>query len=106
MKNQELIELAKLAASPCEMHVEDGCVEGNDCAKCGIALEAAERIYNAGYRKQTRAEWECESGHITCSACHSPAPVKSVRTGLGTSVLRAYRTNFCPTCGAAMVGGK
>jgi rubrerythrin len=54
--------------------------------------------------KQTpRAEWEFENGTFRCSACHQTAPVKKVCTGMGTSVLRAYRTDFCPHCGAKML---
>ena len=55
--------------------------------------------------KQTpRAEWEFENGSFRCSACHQTAPVKTVHTGLGSSVLRACKTNFCPHCGAKMQG--
>ena len=51
-----------------------------------------------------RAEWECEGGHIFCSACHSPAPTKIVRLVGGEKRLQACMPNVCPSCGAEMVG--
>lgn len=97
MKDQELKELAKLAASPCEMHTAyemcDGshCCLGNDCTKCDIALEAAEAIQAAGYskaRKAREARWKgAGMGDYYCSLCQYQM---------------SGRTKFCPECGAKM----
>jgi hypothetical protein len=66
-----------------------------------VALtEEVEALKNG---QRPRAEWECENGMITCSHCHHPAPIKSVSTGLGASVLRSVRTDYCPNCGAEMM---
>ena len=88
MKDQELKELAKLAASPCEMNWNGECVEGNDCTKCGIALKAAEEIQAAGYRKEREARWKgAGMGDYCCSLCQHTI---------------SGRTKFCPECGAKM----
>ena len=56
----------------------------------------AEKIYNAGWRKQSEAIWESDDAysrfrkHFHCSAC-------------GYYVERMQ--NFCPNCGAKMKGG-
>ena len=51
------------------------------------------------------AEWETEHGHTFCSLCHTPAPIKTVRTGFGTFCRRQYKPSHCPHCGATMLGG-
>ena len=94
MKDQELKELAKLAASPCDMYTGyemcDGshCCLGNDCTKCGTALGAAEAIQAAGYRKEREARWKgAGMGDYYCSLCQHTI---------------SGRTKFCPECGAKM----
>jgi membrane protease subunit (stomatin/prohibitin family) len=88
MKDQELKELAKLAASPCEMFDDGACLECNDCTVCGIALEAAEAIRAAGYRKEREARWKgAGMGDYYCSLCQHTI---------------SGRTKFCPECGAKM----
>ena len=90
-KEEQLNELARLAAYPCEMHTGSEfypCAEGNDCTKCGIATQAAEDIYSAGYRKQEEARWKgAGMGDYYCSLCQHQI---------------SERTKFCPNCGAKM----
>ena len=69
-----------------------------------VIVALAEEIEAFENEQRPRAEWECESGRVACSLCHSPAPVKSVCTGLDASVLRSVRTDYCPNCGAKMIG--
>ena len=49
-------------------------------------------------------EWRHEGEVYSCSICHGFAPTKTVRTGLGTTVFRTNRSNYCPHCGAKMKG--
>ena len=72
-------------------------------AHCPIAIRDAERLYNAGYRKQKEGEWRGElrkrcdwRGKMrqyfqpnSCSVCHEGV---------------VERTPFCPNCGAKMKG--
>lgn len=51
------------------------------------------------------AEWVTEYGFSQCSLCHSPAPNYYVKLGFGDTQLRSRRTDFCPHCGAKMIGG-
>ena len=61
----------------------------------------AEKLYNAGYRKQSEGEWlEIDDGvligdgkHLECSEC-------------GAWKKDKQRSNFCPNCGAKMKGGE
>lgn len=72
-----------------------------DCSKC-LAMNRrckdylyAERLYNAGYRKQKVGEWlpTCDNHPLVnkykCSCCGE----------------ENMRGNFCPNCGASMKGG-
>lgn len=69
-----------------------------------VIVALAEELEAIEKDQRTKAEWECESGRVICSLCHHPAPLKSVCTGQGTSVLRSVRTDYCPNCGAKMIG--
>ena len=43
----------------CEMGYLDEpgkCAEGNDCTKCGLALDAVEKFYNAGGRLLSKGD--------------------------------------------------
>ena len=87
-KEEQLNELARMAARPCEMNWNDECVEGGDCTKCGISTRVAADIYNAGYRKQEEARWKgAGMGDYYCSICQHQI---------------SGRTKFCPNCGAKM----
>ena len=96
-KEKHIEEMAKLACS-----VFDG-----DCHNCSFNFyppcppkASAERIYNAGYRKQSEGEWleqvrVSKEGkpllrHYKCNLC---------------GVYLATQANYCPHCGAKMKGG-
>lgn len=51
--------MARFIGKACEMHDgEDGCIERRDCAKCSVATEPAEELYDAGYRYEGDGENE------------------------------------------------
>ena len=52
-KQTEIDEMAKYICKACERGngFGGGCCEGNDYIKCGISIETAQDLYNAGYRK-------------------------------------------------------
>ena len=55
--------------------------------------ELAERLYNAGYRKQIEGEWIIKGNYfqrLVCTNC----------SGFGITMSR-----YCPNCGAKMKGG-
>ena len=94
-REKQIEEMAKLACT-----VFDG-----DCTNCSFRIYppcppkvSAERLYNAGYRKQSEGEW-LNAGMFDdmakCSVCglidHSLNEVYSRGT-----------YNFCPNCGAKM----
>jgi hypothetical protein len=56
------------------------------CDPC--ANTVAEKLYNAGYRKQSEGEW-LGLWDFECSVCHEYSE---------------YKTNCCPNCGAKMKG--
>ena len=90
-----------------------------ECEGCGVAVDHEYHKDDEGWHKgksgmdswneraneRTPAEWSFEGDNYYCSACRNPAPVKTVRTGFGTTAMRANRTPFCPHCGAQMMGG-
>ena len=71
-----------------------------------VSLEKlTDYLVSEGVEVRPRAEWETEYGFSQCSLCHSPAPNYYVKLGFGDTQLRSRRTDFCPHCGAKMVGG-
>lgn len=68
------------------------------CIECAISCG----LYNAGYRKQSEAEWEKVINHRECSKCGYNAPYKKIKAGYHLQDL----TNYCPNCGAKMKGVK
>ena len=71
-----------------------------------IAIEKlANYLISEGVELRPRAEWVTEYGFSQCSICHSPAPNYYVKLGIGDTQLRSRRTDFCPHCGAKMIGG-
>jgi hypothetical protein len=58
--NKQIEEMAKYICNACEMGngFGSGCCEGNDYIKCGISIETAQAIYNAGYRKASEVARE------------------------------------------------
>lgn len=70
-------------------------------AKVKLACErVAEKLYNAGYRKQIEGEWigSDQTDEFVCSLCGGIAPVDCEKEAF-------YKSNFCPNCGARMKGG-
>ena len=65
-------------------------ISGNEIQHCGHR-DIAERLYNAGYRKQKEGEWCFKGTAYGCSLC-------------GEGVIAPIH-NFCPNCGAKMKGG-
>ena len=57
-----------------------------------------------GTETHSKAKWVTEHGNTTCSLCHCPAPVFTSRLPFGSIVIRHKRTQFCPRCGAKMIG--
>lgn len=100
-KKKQIEEMAKISCYVCEFgHMFNGeCDLGHD-DPCSIALEAAEKLYEIGYRKLEEHEWEevaiVKSGEIVkrCYEC----PV--------CSALCDTNEPLCPACGAKMSGGK
>ena len=59
-----------------------------------------------GAEVRPRATWETEGGITTCSICHSPAPVFTTSIPFSNKNMHPRRTDFCPHCGAKMIGAK
>ena len=91
----EIIDLKKtLCGKPCD-------VCGRYGKKC-IPEYNAERLYNAGYRKQSVGEWVWDDdGYCRCSVCTQKAPV----TTQYQDEPMTTATKYCPNCGARMKGG-
>lgn len=51
-EEKQIEELAEFCCYPCEAYSSFGCADGLNPRKCGIAIETAKRLYEAGYRKQ------------------------------------------------------
>lgn len=101
-KEKQIEEMAKITCYVCEFgRMFNGeCDLGHD-DPCSIALEAAEKLYDSGYRKQVEGEWlerteyneleDCEDYFYQCSVCGLCTPCAP---------------NFCMDCGAKMIGGE
>lgn len=63
-----------------------------------------DHLISEGVEIRPRAVWETENGHTTCSVCHYPSPIYTVKVGFGTTQMRAGKPSFCPHCGAKMIG--
>lgn len=93
MKEQidEMVELI------CDNFVNGKCaMDGFVCNRDCEYKDRAEKLYNAGYRKQKEGEW------IPTEVLFVELPVCSV---CGYECEYEY-FNFCPNCGAHMRGGK
>ena len=88
-------QIEEMARKMCRNYKQDGNCASDD-EPCGLECiygYCAERIYCAGYRKQSEGEWislEPEIGLFACSLCDH-------------RILRA-ECNYCPNCGAKMKG--
>lgn len=95
-KEKQIEEMAEILAGDC-----------GDCSNCeydndvkGCCFKNAERIYNAGYRKERQGEWKpimqelncCDT--LECSICEF---VIDISQG---------DYNYCPNCGAKMKGAE
>lgn len=100
-KEKQIEESAKYFCLPCEKEYCGRCVEGFDPGRCTAALDAAEALYNAGYRKQIEGEWKktCVPDVFQCTNCKRPTKMDEL---CDSEVLR----EFCPNCGAKMKGGE
>lgn len=64
--------------------------------------DTARNLYNAGYRKQSKGEWEkFEGERFICSNCAKVFGLGSTATIY--DVKRVWK--YCPNCGAKMKGG-
>ena len=88
-------QIEEMARKTCRNYQQDGnCA--SDYEPCDLECVygyCAERIYCAGYRKQSEGEWKRHKEnclHNVCSVCEHP---------------HCREDNFCPNCGAKMKGG-
>lgn len=89
-KEKQIEEMAKVM---CGYYGTEKCYECRYCCDCHIKQEA-NRLYNAGYRKQIEAEWITdEEGYVTCSNCGEE------------HTWDEFRPPYCDMCGARMKGG-
>ena len=97
---EQINEIAKHICNYCEETCGGECdTEGKPCE---TAMEEAEALYNAGYRKRKEGHWKrvyviCENNE-TVYYQHNDCEVNG-------SELFKKRYYFCPNCGAGM-GGK
>lgn len=77
-----------------EMQIEEMAmlISGNEIQHCGHR-DIAERLYNAGYRKQKEGEWIYVHTYVRgrCSICNHK--------------MQYDNQPFCANCGAKMKGG-
>lgn len=93
-KEKQIDEIAKLICNFPQ------CVNYNiigECKarECQIA-DNAEKVYNAGYRKQSEGEWTYgvdREGTMKCTRCRRRMP-------------KIDGARYCPNCGARMRGAK
>lgn len=97
-RDKQIAEMAKLACS-----VFDG-----NCMGCSFAIcppcppkASAERLYNAGYRKQVEGEWDDSVVGFcnVCMSCRAIVERAAIKNNSG-------KLNFCPNCGAKMKVGE
>ena len=87
-------QIEEMARKMCRNYQPNGnCAsDGDPCGLECIYGYCAERIYCAGYRKQSEGEWEVFGlRNPKCSLCRK---------------YNIEKSNFCPNCGAKMKGGE
>lgn len=96
-EKQMIEEMAKFVCNACEMGggFNGECAVGNDYKKCGISVETAEALYNAGYRKQSIGEWLTDRFGMERSIC-----------SVCGAVFEGDGCNYCRKCGAKMKGAE
>ena len=97
-KEKQIEEMAKVM---CDYYGTEKCYDCRYCCDCHISHEA-ERLWRAGYRKQSEGEWiefpidnyegEPSGLYYVCSVCHEENGFED--------------KPFCPNCGAKMKGGE
>lgn len=95
MRNKQIEELKAMLLEDC----------GSDCENCEFYKMKlcydnylANRLYNAGYRKQSEGEWKLhKDGSGTCSECHF------IQKDIWDY---DHYQHFCGHCGAKMKGGE
>ena len=103
---EEMIEIVKPFVSGLACEEESGSCELTDCRNCK-ARDLSNKLYNAGYRKQSEGEWikinpnNSLIGEYYCSCCNS---VIDIADGKETPLDREMY--YCPNCGAKMKGGE
>ena len=85
----------------------DSCDIKDSDEYCHRCRKVAERLYNAGYRKQSEGEW-VERTKTTTNAKGMEARYTinfCSECGYEIGTIR-YQHKFCPNCGAKMKGGE
>ena len=96
-------QIEKMARKMCRNYQPNGnCVADYDpCDLECVYGYCAERIYCAGYRKQSEGEWvlleECANEGVYCSVCHKKVYRKEYAN-------QKVMSPYCPNCGAKMKG--
>lgn len=90
-KEKQIEEMAKICTDKCKDCHNSECRESTKSQYC-----IADKLYNAGYRKQSEGEWEGNGYLLNCSECGNVVNFNNVSRWL---------YNFCPNCGARMKGG-
>ena len=100
MKEQieEIKQIYEIAWDLCDIPKHPDIKSCEECKGCAChAKYYAERVYNAGYRKQKEGEWiwtengeEDYEQYWVCSCCHEKS---------------YWESKFCSDCGAKMKGG-
>ena len=52
-RDQQIAEIAQYTCNSCDFFSCDRCVEGKKAAECGLALETATAIYEAGFHQKS-----------------------------------------------------
>ena len=95
-KEKQIEEMAKIA---CVGFREGDC---ENCKSVGIcsSYTISEKLYNAGYRKQSEGEWKwmhgCAGYGIYCTNCQAGWRDSEMVE------LIAHSHDYCPACGAKM----
>lgn len=112
-KKKQIEELARHCCLPCEKEYCGRCIEGFDPGRCTAALDTAEAIYNAGYRKQRYGENLTENHPVDefiCSECglitRENTRIEIDEDADGDEAECEFEIKFCPRCGVKVKGGE
>ena len=108
-------QIEEMARAMCCFSEELAC---SDCSNYCFFKDYAERVYNAGYRKQSEGKWEwfevwspstpehpgkCNDCGWECSRCK--VALRDMVGGYWYDASTMPELPFCPNCGARMGGG-